>query len=142
MEEDEINEMIEKDQVLLLKGKEGTAGFIALRHKKGALSIEITGLAIREDQRGKGLAKSLLKHAEKLAREQEIRQLIVRTSNDNIPALALYQEAGYKIKKVKLGCMIAHHGGKEILGWKNIPVRDEIILEKNPVQQSMHKSRV
>jgi hypothetical protein len=27
--------------------------------------------------------------------------------------------------------MTAHHGGKELLGWRNIPVRDEITLEKN-----------
>ena len=130
MEEDEIDEMIEKDKVFVVGRQEGVTGFIALTCNKIARNIEISGLAIKENQRGRGYASLLLKHAEGFARRHKSRELIVRTSNDNIPALALYQEKGFIIREVKLGSMIAHHAGKEILGWKNIPVRDAIILEK------------
>jgi ribosomal protein S18 acetylase RimI-like enzyme len=104
--------------------------FGTLRGKKGKRDLEIVGLAVRENQRRRGYASQLLKHAEVFSHEQESMRLIVRTSNDNIPALALYQERGFVISRIKLGSIIAHHGGKEIPGWRNIPVRDEVILEK------------
>ena len=131
MEEDEIDEMMKEDKVFLATKEESIIGFVALRSKKSPKYLEVVGLAIVEDQRRSGYASLLLKHAEGFAHECRSEQLIVRTSNDNIPALAFYQERGFKIRKVELGSMVTHHGGKEILGWKRIPVRDQVILEKN-----------
>jgi ribosomal protein S18 acetylase RimI-like enzyme len=139
MEEDEIDEMIEGDKIFLAKKEERTIGFIALRYGKSARNLKIVGLAIRESQRRRGFARLLLNHAERFAKRHKSRQLIVSTANDNIPALALYQENGFIIREVKLGSMIAHHGGKEILGWNSIPIRDEIVLEKNLTYQSIQK---
>jgi hypothetical protein len=58
------------------------------------------------------------------------KRLVVRTSNDNIPALLLYQKNGFRITEIRIGVMVEHHGA-EIPGWEGIPVRDEVILEKS-----------
>jgi ribosomal protein S18 acetylase RimI-like enzyme len=130
MEEDEIDVMISDDKVFLAKKEGNTAGFIALRRTKKEEHLEISGLALNENVRRGGFASLLLKRAEKYADEHKVQRLIVRTSNDNVPALGLYQKNGFTIREVKLGAMIEHHGGKEIPGWEGIPVRDEIVLEK------------
>lgn len=134
MEENEIDEMIGADKVFLAKRKGITVGFIALRNDSDVRDLEIVGLAIRRDQRRRGFARLLLKHAEGFAHLCESKQMIVKTSNDNIPALALYQENGFIIREVRTGSLILHHGDREVLGWKNIPVRDEVILEKSLTQ--------
>jgi ribosomal protein S18 acetylase RimI-like enzyme len=129
-EEPEIEEMISRDKIFVAKRKGKTIGYIALKTRKEENTMEISGLATMEDERGKGIAHLLIKHAEKTARSMKAKKLVVRTSNDNIPALALYQENGFKISEVRLGALVQHHGGKEVAGWKEIPVRDEVILEK------------
>ncbi len=129
-EEDEIDEMIRHDRVYLAQKHGSTIGFFALRSMKNGEVAEISGLAIAESERRKGNASLLVKHAEELARTMKADRVTVRTSNDNIPALALYQKLGFRIAKVKLGVLVEHHG-TEISGWEGIPVRDEVILEKS-----------
>jgi GNAT superfamily N-acetyltransferase len=89
----------------------------------------VSGLAINEMERRKGTASALLAHAEEVALSMNARRLFIKTSNDNIPALALYQKNGFRITEIKIGAMVEHHGG-ELPGWEDIPVRDEITLEK------------
>jgi len=129
-EEHEIDEMISRDRVFMAKRKGKTVGFLALKTLEQGNAIEISGLAIKKYERRKGVAKQLIKYAEKLGRSLKAEKLIVRTSNDNIPALALYQENGFKIGGARPGALTEHHGGKEVIGWQGIPVRDELILEK------------
>ena len=54
-------------------------------------------------------------------------QVIVATTNDDLPALALYQRYGFRVTEVIPGGVAAHHGG-EFPGFAGIPVRDEIRL--------------
>jgi N-acetylglutamate synthase-like GNAT family acetyltransferase len=129
-EEDEIDEMIKHDKVYLAQKHGNTIGFLALRSMKNGEVAEISGLAIVESERRKGNAGLLVRHAEELARTVKAKRVIVRTSNDNIPTLALYQKVGFRIAEVKLGVLVEHHG-TETSGWESIPVRDEIILEKS-----------
>ena len=135
-EQHEIDEMIKRDRIFIAKRDKKTIGFVALRTIKQENAIEISGLATVEDERGRGIAKLLIKYAEKTAQGMNTKKLVVRTSNDNIPALALYQKNGFKISEVRLGAMVQHHGGKEVRGWKGTPVRDEIILEKTLKQSA------
>jgi len=129
-EEHEIDKMISSDRVFVAKRTGKTIGFIALKTTKEGNAVEISGLSTKEHERRKGVAKLLVEHAEKLARSMNAAKLIVRTGNDNIPALALYQQSGFKISGVKLGALVEHHGGREVIGWQGIPARDEVTLEK------------
>ena len=55
-------------------------------------------------------------------------RVIVATTNDDLPALALYQRYGFRIHGIVPGSIAQHHGG-ELPGFSGIPIRDEIQLE-------------
>jgi ribosomal protein S18 acetylase RimI-like enzyme len=129
-EEEEIAEMIRCDKIYLAQRQGITIGFVALRSLKKRKVAEISGLAVAEGEKRKGIASLLVKHAEDIARTMKVDRLVVRTSNDNIPALALYQKHGFRMTEVKLGVLVEHHGA-ETSGWGGIPVRDEVTLEKS-----------
>lgn len=77
---------------------------------------------------GRGAAKALLDAIREEAKRQEFGRLLVSTSNDDLPALALYQRYGFRITCAIAGGIVRHHGG-ELPGFAGIPVRDEIRLE-------------
>ena len=63
-----------------------------------------------------------------VARTQGAARIIVATTNDDLPALGLYQRLGFTITEVRVGKLLEHHGGVES-GFAGIPVRDEIRME-------------
>jgi len=125
-EPDEIKKVLKNDEIFVVESDNKFVGFISLR-KKGSI-FEITELAVAPQFQNEGFGGELLTYARELAKLRGAKGLWVRTSNDNIPALTLYQKFGFKITDVKLGVLIKHHG-REILGWGGIPVRDEIMLK-------------
>ncbi len=125
-EPNEIREIFKKDEVFVAESDDKFAGFISLARRN--LVSEITELAVVPQFQKGGFARELLVYVRELAKSRGAKELWVRTSNDNIPALMLYQKFGFKIVDVKVGALIEHHG-REILGWKDIPVRDEIVLK-------------
>jgi GNAT superfamily N-acetyltransferase len=132
-EKDEIDEMIQTDKIYSAQKHGMIIGFLALRSLNRRNAVEIKGLATVEMERRKGTARVLLQHAEEVARGMNANRLLVKTSNDNIPALALYQKNGFRIIGIKIGGLVEHHGA-ELLGWEDIPIRDEVTLEK-PLSQ-------
>ena len=73
--------------------------------------------------------RSLLAMTEAETRAHGLSRLVMVTSNDDLPALYLYQRWGFMITEVKPGAILAHHGREEP-GFAHIPVRDEIRLER------------
>jgi N-acetylglutamate synthase-like GNAT family acetyltransferase len=131
---DEIDEMIKGDKIYVAQKHGSIIGFFALRNLNRGNAVEVSGLAIKEIERRKGTASVLLRHAEEVALNVNAKTLYVKTSNDNIPALALYQKNGFRITEIRIGAMIEHHGAG-LPGWEDIPVRDEITLEKTLLQR-------
>jgi len=84
-------------------------------------------LAVLAGAQGRGMAKALLQEVCDRARNAGATRLLIATSNDDLPALALYQQYGFVLESVYPGLLLAHHGGEE-LGFAGIPVRDEIRL--------------
>jgi len=91
--------------------------------------LNIVMLNVHPEYQGRHVARALLSMAEKEARAHGLLCLVVATSNDDLPALYLYQRWGFVIAAVKPGVILAHHGREEA-GFAGIPVRDEIQLEK------------
>ena len=91
--------------------------------------VNIVMLNVRPEYQGRRTARSLLAVVEGHAREERLSKLAVATTNDDLPALYLYQRWGFVICEVKPGVVLTHHGREE-LGFASIPVRDEIRLEK------------
>jgi len=77
---------------------------------------------------GRGAARGLIAAVIKMTRAEGAERIIVATTNDDLPALGLYQRLGFVITGVLVGRLLEHHGGVE-LGFDGIPVRDEIQME-------------
>ncbi|OQY23925.1 MAG: hypothetical protein B6I35_02690 [Anaerolineaceae bacterium 4572_32.2] len=95
--------------------------------RKGDADTLIT-LNVLPQWQGRGVARKLIAAVAEAARAEGATRLIVATSNDDLPALALYQRVGFTITGILAGRLVEHHGGVEA-GFADIPVRDEIQLE-------------
>jgi len=92
--------------------------------------INIVMLNVHPEYQGRHTARSLLAMVEEEARARGVSRLVVTTSNDDLPALYVYQRWGFVIHEVKPGAILEHHGHEEA-GFATIPVRDEIRLERH-----------
>ncbi len=77
---------------------------------------------------GRGAARELIAAVTKMTHAEGAGRVIVVTTNDDLPALGLYQRLGFAITRVLVGRLLEHHGGAEP-GFASIPVRDEIQME-------------
>lgn len=75
-----------------------TAGFLMLVEKGGA--VEIDSLGIREEFRGRGLAKGMLRKVEAAVAQGGIRTLTLGVSSINKAAISLYEHMGFSVKSV------------------------------------------
>jgi len=101
----------------------------------GFLSYAVEGermhlvmLNVLPEHQGGGLGQSLVEAAVESARRRGLSRVVVATSNDDLPALGLYQRCGFAITEVVPGRILEYHGGEEE-GFAGIPIRDEIRLE-------------
>ena len=78
---------------------------------------------------GSGAGRTLIAAVEGAARAHGATRIVVATSNDDLPALYLYQRHGFHLTGMEVGRLAKHHEGEEP-GFAGIPVRDEIQLEK------------
>jgi len=93
-------------------------------------AINIVVLNLAPSHQGRGGATGLMSALEEEAKCLGIGRLIVATSNDNVLALAFYQRQGFTISQVLAGAIESDDPAVPHLGVSNIPVRDEIQLEK------------
>jgi GNAT superfamily N-acetyltransferase len=103
------------------------AGALAYRLLGDALHI--VALATDPMWQRAGVGAYLIAEAELLARRLKLTRLVVATTNDNLPALYFYQRRGYRLMELALDGVLAHTE-RALPGFANIPVRDEIRLEK------------
>ena len=91
---------------------------------------EVTSLdSLRE---GKGIGSKLIDRAIEEARSQGCKRLFLITTNDNLNALGFYQKRGFEIAAVYRGAVNQSRKRKPgipLVGYNNIPLRDEIELE-------------
>jgi GNAT superfamily N-acetyltransferase len=69
------------------------AGYVLI--KKRDHSIHIWDLVVDSEFRGKGIGRSLMRYAEKIAEDRH-RYVTLAVMEDNIPAIRLYSELGYE----------------------------------------------
>jgi ribosomal protein S18 acetylase RimI-like enzyme len=88
---------------------------------------------------GRGGGRSLLDALRQDASQRGLDRLLVVTTNDDLPALALYQRYGFRITEIVVGRVATDHGagrdGQVLAGFAGIPVRDEIRLELHVASQ-------
>ncbi len=102
-------------------------GFVSFAESDDA--IIIAALGVLPKYQGSGVGRSLIEKVEAEAKRMRKKRLLVSTSNDDVPALAIYQSIGFQIYEVKPNVLAEKHG--EILeGIGRLPVRDELRLRK------------
>jgi N-acetylglutamate synthase-like GNAT family acetyltransferase len=90
---------------------------------------EIITLDALEQHAGVGTA--LLEAVAQIAREHNLRRLIVVTTNDNLDALRFYQRRGFAIAQVRADAIAESRRLKASIpatGCYGIPIRDEVEL--------------
>ena len=80
-----------------------------------------------------GIGSALLKEIEKMAIDRNCKKMRLITTNDNLRALQFYQKRGYCLAKLYPNAMDEVRKVKPtvpLIGENDIPLRDEIELEK------------
>lgn len=92
----------------------------------------ILDLSVYPDSQASGVAARLFALAEEEMRKAGLVDMVLSTTNDNLPALHFYQRRGFIIEQVLTGVSLAHHeaSGEPETGFAGIPVRDEFRLAK------------
>jgi ribosomal protein S18 acetylase RimI-like enzyme len=92
----------------------------------------VVDLSIWPRYQGSGAASQLLALFEERLRSQGISEIILTTTNDNLPALAFYFSHGFVIERVLPGEVARHHvaSSEDNTGFAGIEVRDEVQLVK------------
>lgn len=102
-------------------------GFLSYQPQPAAGMLTIAMLSVLPEFQGRGGARQLLDSARQEAQALDLQGLRAATSNDDLPALALYQRYGFVISGIVPEAILRHHG-HEIVGFAGIAVRDEIQL--------------
>jgi ribosomal protein S18 acetylase RimI-like enzyme len=101
-------------------------GFVS--HVREGDAVNVVMLNVLPRWQGRGAARALIVAVAEVARTEGAARIIVATTNDDLPALGLYQRLGFTITEVRVGKLLEHHGGVEP-GFAGIPVRDEVRME-------------
>ncbi|WP_420395498.1 GNAT family N-acetyltransferase [Nioella sp.] len=72
---------------------ESLVGCMALDSARGR--GEITAVYVRQDWRGRGVARALLKAQKRLAQQQGVSKLYLTVADSNRPAIRFYERAGF-----------------------------------------------
>lgn len=104
----------------------------------GFLHYQIRGeeceiLTLASLREGIGVGTSLIESVEKIARNNHCHLLCLITTNDNLHALGFYQRRGFHLTALFEGQIELSRKLKPsipTLGMDNIPIRDELRLEK------------
>ena len=91
-------------------------------------AIVLVMLNVLPGYQGRGGGRLLLDAVRKEASRRDLARILVATTNDDLPALALYQRYGFHITEIVTGRVAEDHG-VEFVGFAGIPVRDEVRLE-------------
>lgn len=92
-------------------------------------AVLIVALGILPGFQGCGIGRTLVEQIEDYAKSKGKQQLLVVTSNDNLPALAFYQRHGFQLFEVEPNVIAKKLGGLQP-GIARIPIRDELRLRK------------
>ncbi len=112
----------------IAESEEDFIGFVAFETLEE--NMLIAALAVLPEFQRAGVGRALVHKVEEKARKLSKKNLLVSTSNDDLPALAFYQKIGFQIFAVERDVIKEKHE-RIILGFDLIPIRDEIKLRKS-----------
>ncbi len=111
---------------LVVESEGEVVGFLSYAEEGDRMVLVMLNLL--PPYQGRGWGKALLEAARREGLRKGLARMVVATTNDDLPALYLYQRCGFALKEFLPGKVAQHHG-EEIPGFAGIPVRDELRLE-------------
>jgi aminoglycoside 6'-N-acetyltransferase I len=122
-----INAYLNEGSCYLAYLQESVVGVMILSETAPG-EIEIKNIAIREDFQGRGFGRQLLHYAETISRQKGYARLLIGTGNSSIGQLALYQKAGFEMKRIEHNFFLEQY---EAPIYENgIQCKHKIVLEK------------
>ncbi|GGV61529.1 MULTISPECIES: GNAT family N-acetyltransferase [Streptomyces] len=92
------------DEILVAELDGGVVGYLRLAPatplESNAHVLQIRGLAVAEEARGKGVGRALLRAAQEEARRRGARRLTLRVLAHNTPARTLYESEGFVVEGI------------------------------------------
>ncbi len=101
------------------------AGALSYALEDNRLTIVL--LAVWPQHQRRGVGRRLVETTVAEAHRLGLGEVVVATSNDDLPALALYQRCGFQLYEVATGSIEEHHGGP-LPGFAGLIIRDELRL--------------
>lgn len=96
-------------------------------------SAEIRAVVVEPGWRGKGVGRLLIEAAHARLAAAGIRHVWLVTTNDNVAALGLYQQLGYRLVELRVGAVDESRRTLKPsigeIGARGIPIHDELELE-------------
>ena len=96
-------------------------------------TAEARAVGVDAGYRGRGVGRALMTEAARVLGAAGIRRAWLVTTNDNLAALALYQQAGWRLSALRPGAIDALRRTIKPsipeVGQHGIPLRDELELE-------------
>ncbi|MBU0517648.1 GNAT family N-acetyltransferase [bacterium] len=118
---------VEECTNILAYAEDDLAGLLS--YKRNDQTLHIVVLNVYPEHQGQGIARKLIREAIEIADKNRCETVKVATTNDDIPAICVYQKMGFRLSEILPGAVAKHHG-EELPGFAGIPVLDEIRLER------------
>ncbi|NMC83594.1 MAG: GNAT family N-acetyltransferase [Armatimonadetes bacterium] len=119
----EIEAALAEDEILVWRSGGVPAAAASLIWR--AFEMELRILVVDRSFRRQGLASRILLELRDLAKQRGLRRIVLFTSNDNTPAIRLYQKIGFRLKALYPGRLERKRGCVR-LGVDDIPIRDDV----------------
>lgn len=119
----EIDAALAEDEILVWHSGDVPAAAASVIWR--AFEMELRILIVDRSFRRQGLASRILLELRELAKQRGLRRIMLFTSNDNTPAIRLYQKIGFRLKALYPGRLERKRGCVR-LGFDNIPIRDDL----------------
>jgi ribosomal protein S18 acetylase RimI-like enzyme len=98
-----------------------------------AASAEIRAVVVTSELRGQGVGRALIEAAHQRLGTMGVRHVWLVTTNDNVPAIGLYQQLGYRLVALRPGAVDESRRTLKPsigeIGAHGIPIHDELELE-------------
>ncbi|MDP4551865.1 GNAT family N-acetyltransferase [Alkalihalobacillus macyae] len=90
-----VREYVQKGKCFIAVDQEVKGVYILVTHTSN--KAEIMNIAVKEEERGRGLGKQLIQDALQRAKKLGMTSVEIGTGNSSIAQLALYQKCGFRI---------------------------------------------
>lgn len=127
----QISSYIDRGEVLVARDGGRIVGHVQVIETGEGGVFELKSLAVRPARQSEGLGRALVAAAITRCRERNGRRLIVSTATADIGNLRFYQRQGFRMCRIVQDAFGPPTGYPEGLLVNGIPLRDQVVFERD-----------